>query len=125
MFCPQILSKCIIVHQGPGRKATWKTLLILKCSHMSHAQMFVVNCNDDVTLDKLMVGRLFLFWKEGKNVKQCCFETLKSFSCPFHKKVSDFSFYSPYLRLKKCQVRYAGVRKTKTKHKQTNRQSSF
>ena len=47
---------------------------------MSHAQMFVVNCNDDVTLDKLMVGRLFLFWKEGKNVKQCCFETLKSFS---------------------------------------------
>ena len=26
---------------------------------MSHAQMFVVNCNDDVTLDKLMVGQLF------------------------------------------------------------------
>ena len=37
---------------------------------MSHAQMFVVNCNDDVTLDKLMVGLVFfLFWKEGKNVK--------------------------------------------------------
>ena len=36
---------------------------------MSHAQMFVVNCNDDVTLDKLMVvGRLFLFWKKGKIV---------------------------------------------------------
>ena len=45
---------------------------------MSHAQMFVVNCNDDVTLDKLMVGRLLLFWKEGKNVKQCCFESFFS-----------------------------------------------
>ena len=26
----------------------------LKCSHMSRAQMFLVKCNDDVTLDKVI-----------------------------------------------------------------------